>query len=128
MSRKKFVVKRSEWYRGKGWSYSALFRRSDGKKCCLGFCAIQLCEATEKQIEGLGSPHSTVNRCNDPLTWPAGFIVGAGTYDNPLFKTNSALVCNIISVNDDLYIDEPQRESELTKLFAQLNIDVEFVE
>src|SRR5688572_27764018 len=45
----KVIVKRSEWIRGVGDYYSRLLC-PDGKKCCIGFHALQILELTEEDI------------------------------------------------------------------------------
>ncbi len=57
----KFTVKRSEWLNGEGGINSKLLREKDGKKCCLGFCCLQL-GCTEDEIKNMHNPWEVVSR------------------------------------------------------------------
>lgn len=57
----KFTVKKSEWLRDEGGSFSYLLRRSDNKKCCLGFLALE-CGAKDDDIRSRDNPANVVNK------------------------------------------------------------------
>ena len=121
----KFTVSRKTWLRGTeattlGKSY--LLHPDNYKMCCLGFLA-RACGATDRDILRHHSPRSTdVN----VISWPEDIKPCVGSLSGMV--CNSILTDSIMNVNDDDTLDDNQRETELKRLFAIGNIEIEFEE
>ena len=105
----KLIIDRAKWLRGD--ERSCLLRVEDRKMCCLGFLGLA-CGAVEDEITACPSPSSAVQ-----VPWPSGLIVR---------KRNTPACSSLMLVNDDPTLSDTDREAELTRLFRQLNIEVEF--
>lgn len=113
----KFTVKRSEW--GRGCEYdSFLLNGENNKKCCLGFLAMAS-GATEEEICFRGKPMP-----NDGVKWPAALFSNS----NPGSEKQSDICFSLMKCNDMAGFSETEREKILTKIFASINIEVEFVD
>ena len=111
----KLIIDRAKWLRGEDSWKSCLFRVEDRKMCCLGFLSLA-CGAVEAEITACPSPSSV---CKQAL-WPSGLLDEGG---------NNTLTCtSLMEVNDDPdpSLSNTEREAQLTYLFQQLNIEVEF--
>jgi hypothetical protein len=116
-----FVVKRSEWYRGQGSTFSRLLRDEDQKKCCLGFLA-QTCGYSEHEIEDKGY----FNDLDDTSKIPDFFFAGEFKFRDVVKRYNSRFADEVAFINDDRNISNAQREQALTDLFATQGIQVKF--
>jgi hypothetical protein len=111
---KKFVIKRSEWHRGGKESLGTCqLLNEQGNKCCLGFYALA-CGLEENQIKDVFYYTS----CKvEP------FI--KDVIPNELWK--DANNRNMFPrVNDDKKISDKEREVKLTKMFADIGVEVLF--
>ena len=115
----KFTVKRSEWLRGEGSNESGLL--CNGRLCCLGFYSralgfsdLDLREATAPSmlIDNLGVKFDSKLLENDRLLY--GVDTKESTY--------------LMTVNDNPDLEDQKREEILTQKFAELGIEVEFVD
>lgn len=70
---KKFTVKRSEWYRGKG-PQDSLLLNEDKQKCCLGFYGIA-CGLRSQDIRGISAPAGVIDEHNK--LWKSFLITGS---------------------------------------------------
>lgn len=109
-----FTVKRSEWYRGKGYEESKLLRE-DGKRCCIGFVG-QQCGFTDERLLGI----STVARSRyngDSSAWPAWML-----------KEFSGEIQEAYTVNDRESITDGEREAQLKEIFKRNGYEIVFVD
>lgn len=111
----KLIIDRSKWLRGdeKGTSY--LLRSSDNKMCCLGFLCIAL-GAKEEDIRQVEMPDQMDRSIKIP------------DYLNHPFRTIGKFPRSAADLNDDRSIYDKERERKLIALFAEQNIQLEFVD
>lgn len=125
---KKLVIDRATWLHGEGGDKSYLLR-ADGKKCCLGFLAIQN-GYKEKDILEKRSPSSLRVVENLRKIWE-GIIDGswASKLGYSMMETNDGRTgMPILNSSGEMTINSDEdREKRLIKLFKQIDIDVEFV-
>jgi hypothetical protein len=121
----KLIINRREWRRGesaaeKGDPTALLCK--DGSKCCLGFYALQ-CGFTPKQIRGALGPIDVpvTNKTTSP-EWLKLIWFNAALR----IHQNSLLTADAMQINDTADYTEEERESKLTKLFAENGVEVEF--
>lgn len=111
----KLTIDRTKWLRGEGSERSYLLRTEDGKYCCLGFFSIA-CGLTDEQISNIHSPIDLTDQVNDP------------NFEKLLEKPgNSYFAYKLMDLNDLQTITEQGRELELTSMFAEEGIEVEFI-
>jgi hypothetical protein len=122
----KLIIDRKEWRRGGSAAEkedpTALLCK-DGRKCCLGFYALQ-CGFTPKQIRGALCPVD-VFPVEYKTTSPEWLKL---VWFDAVLKThlNTPLTGEAMRINDTADYTEEERESQLTKLFAENGIEVEF--
>lgn len=111
----KLTIKRSEWLHGEGGRVSRLLRATDNKMCCLGFLGIA-CGLTRDEILGKSEPSEITSS-----KWIKGLI---------LDSSEGTETCHqLMMANDSLsYLFETKREARIISLFAELDVQVEFVE
>jgi len=107
---KKFTVKREEWLRGTTPSF---LRNKKGKMCCLGFCALQLFNYIPQDIENVGMPHEFDTDENYAETWGS-------------LESDDEHLYQISHTNDSYDLSDDEREEELTELFLDVGIKIEF--
>ncbi len=114
MSAKKFVVKRSEWRRGKG-PFGSLLCRKDGMKCCLGFMGKQL--GIDESSMGVGYPHSL----------ESGLLARFPAL--PISDSWRGIIHweDFAHINDDPNLSDDERETELKKLAERAGFEFEFI-
>jgi len=115
----KFTVERSTWARGKTDETNFLFNKYTNKRCCLGFVCKQL-GFEDAQLEGVGSPIH--------LTWPLGGVGRNVLMDNGSTGYESPLTERAITINDDEFIDDEQREENLSKEFKLAGHEMVFID
>lgn len=111
---KKLIINRKKWYRGKGGKGSFLVLSDGpqgGKMCCLGFLGLA-CGISARSMTDVSTPSDVLS---DKIRkkWPEGLIgtnVGA---------------C-LIATNDEGGMTARKRESELKRLFKEIDYRVEF--
>lgn len=115
---KTLVIDRKTWFRGRGHVNSSLLRGE--AMCCLGFAAIQLCEAKPIDISGVASPQST-----------EGAVLGRfrklGLVDLSGLPRNTKECFDLMTLNDDPSILDNERESLLTERFRSIGIQAQFI-
>lgn len=110
----KLTITRSEWLRGEGFLPSRLVRSQDNKMCCLGFLGVA-CGIPKEKMMNIGSPfYLNQNK------WPEKLISN--------LDTGFGACQNLMAINDTQSLNDPEREAELTKEFASIDIQVEFTE
>ena len=134
---KKVVIKRSEWLRGEYSELSALFRESDGKRCCLGFVANQLIGLSDEEIDGVSAfdgaaadvykgKYSDVKRRAENVRYRAREMLSA------IFtmrdRQGRPLATQIVHINDDARIVDSEREEKIIEMFKKIDIAIEFVD
>lgn len=117
----KLVIDRSKWLRGEGSYNSYLLRATDKKQCCIGF----LCEALGVPKDDLVAIKGSQRLIQHNL--PAWLM----TPNDDLFCSKKSDLFKAYALNDMYagepgYIDEANRELEITTLFARHGIEVEF--
>lgn len=113
----KFVVKRSEWYRGKGSSASMLLRK-DGMKCCIGFVG-QQCGIPDYELMCRRQVWTFTRSCHLETVWPEWMMRAVGDYTD----INKAYV-----FNDDPNISDTEREFKLAEIFKKNGDEIVFVD
>lgn len=110
----KLVIDRNRWLRGEGGAVSKLHRISDGKMCCLGFFCYAL---GASDLEGFASPYSVGafrQWFGDEHGW------------HPRGPQDDA-INNLIALNDSETLSESSREQAIKYNFAELDVEVEFI-
>jgi hypothetical protein len=108
----KFQVKRSLWYRGKTGSALVVEETTPTKArkmCCLGFLGVA-CGVPRGQMLGISYPSWAGA---PPECWPEGICTEE---------------IDIAKINDTYPTDDATREGLLTSKFAELGVQVEFVD
>lgn len=120
----KLIIKRSEWLRGEGSDGSYLYRREDGKRCCLGFLGKQLCGITDEQMAGKEMPNAL------PLCdWlPKMLDLDADSTPFDPILINSIITAYLSINNDRVMMSEEEREKNIAQLMIQLDVEVVFVD
>lgn len=113
-----FVVKRSEWYRGRGGRYSRLLVVT--KRCCLGFVA-QQCGIEDKDLMKNATP-GQVGKTNE--TFPTNFY---SPYAENI-EMGPGWIMAAMRTNDDQDITDPIREEQLKSLFVANGHTISFVD
>ncbi len=117
----RFTVTRDEWFRGEGPDGSRLLL-PDGRKCCLGFLGLE-CGLDERDILGKET-FSMIDTHVDQTVLPGTLIERRPP---GLIGYNETRLCDdIIEVNDDEEMSDDERESTLTRLFAEAGVEVTF--
>lgn len=116
----KLVIDRTRWLRGE--SQGVLLRARDGKMCCLGFEAIRR-GCTEDEIAGVTTPaYLSKDNPHIKLFTDLSLVDERGLpYDD------NALCESLTATNDAGDLSDAARESRITELFAEIDIEVEFV-
>lgn len=122
----KLTIDRARWLRGEGGHDSYLLRERDQKMCCIGQLA-QACGVSEDALAGernlfaIGKHESkAVNLSLRPYRYNP---------DSP----NSTAFCDhraitkAYNINDQDGITEKGREEELTKILAEMGVEVTFI-
>lgn len=127
---KKLVIDRQRWLRGEGGGSSALLRPSDCKMCCLGFyCLLEGLD--EEQIKNIGMPSELILEVveDHPSLSPLVRVREEWDEDGALVPVKDDTdVCNALATaNDDEKLDAAEREAKIISLFAQIDIEVEFI-
>lgn len=130
----KFTVKRSEWLRWgesllpDGSLGSCLYRSSDGKKCCLGFLALEA-GCTLNDIRDVGSPENLFCRSKIKITGLTTLSPHPFMHAIRREEYHTEVCKSILHTNDTSSIEsDEQREEELMKLFQELGVEVIFVD
>lgn len=122
--RKRFTVDRKTWLRGKG--RSSVLLDDKGCRCCLGFAAQQLCGIADSVLFGKTTPASLPRLFANTIPQLVRVHDGIIPEHNGEFS-DSAQGNMIMHFNDTCGLFDEEREELLTKRFAELGIDVEFI-
>lgn len=108
------TVSRKKWLRGSG-PHSAMFRNGSGQYCVLGRYAAAK-GVPDRSLTRVGD----LGAIDDTEAWPESL------YDRETGTTY--LAHEIMRTNDDVDLDDTQRETLLVELFADANIALTFVD
>jgi len=111
----KLVIDRAKWLRGEGSGPSRLLRKSDHKRCCIGF----LCSALgvpDAQMENVGGSQNIAS-CGLLPDWLSE--LPTPIHDPDLFEAYHA--------NDDESLSEEDRERSVATILAKHDVQVEFI-
>jgi hypothetical protein len=134
MSKKrfKFTVERSKWLRGNPQT-SVLLDGDTGKMCCVGFLS-RACGLEKRTISEQGTLSELANRGGSSAKAVSRRKVLAqflkdlkGRAWRSAKYANSNVAQEIYEANDMRHAGDGAIEARLRSLFAQLDIDVEFV-
>lgn len=118
----KYIVKRSEWYRGHAWASQLL--RTDGLKCCIGFVG-QQCGIPDEDLVGRG----TVSYSLYESTYsPSPSFVKYPEWMRPQERLAVNAISEAYTVNDDPGIPDKVREQRLKKIFRSQGDKIEFID
>lgn len=133
---KKLTIDRKRWLRGEGSEVSALLRKNDGKMCCIGFYALQV-GYTPTDIEDIQTPPSLSQQGAELKPDMLRLVTEQLNYQlkkpyHTRYLANE--VCaDLMEINDrvdnglDGAFPEEEREERIRKLFAKIDVEVEFI-
>jgi hypothetical protein len=117
----KLIIDRDKWLRGEGAEHSYLIRPTDCKQCCLGFDLLRR-GFTVTELTGNKMP-TDVASSEDQADRLQGLVERCcGCHWD-----SSELANQLMLVNDSRERDQQEREQEIARLFAEIGVDVEFV-
>lgn len=114
---RKLTIDRSVWLRGAADSY---LLREDGKRCCVGIY-LGACGVSDEQLFKRCTAFS-VSVFDDEAEFPQE---ARWTLDDVYNNSDTAM--KLYRTNDDLSLSAEQRETRVRELFAEQDIEVEFV-
>lgn len=119
----KLIIDRTTWLRAEP-QQSSLKRKSDGKKCCIGFDAIRR-GYTEAEIEGIGSP-AGLNHASERFS---DLVAPRNRFNDEVGHLTRAkdLCFNLMKANDDGATSDAAKEERITKLYATIGVIVQFI-
>ena len=117
--REKLTINTATWLHREGGGTSSLFRATDGKRCCLGFYLQDNCGVSPAQLQGFSSPDMLPASLRRTL--PAWLIMSGSDYNTPLVE-------KLMTANDERESLEEATREAIRELFAQVNIDVKYVD
>lgn len=118
--RHKFTITRSTWLRGSGDNVSSMLHNPKvDKMCCLGHYGLS---------RGLSKEDMT--NCRTPKYLPLPFheVFYPFLTQLGIFSGNNEICIKLMDANDNNTIVEKSREEIITRLFAEANIAVTFVD
>jgi len=111
---KKLIIDRKKWQHAGRNGDTLLLHPKNKRMCCLGFDALNE-GLTEGQIIEFSRPEELEIKI-------PGITRREGTH-----FAETVMAYNLIEVNDDRKISEDTREAKITKLFAKIGREVEFI-
>ena len=115
----KLVIDRTKWFRGKSRG-SRLYRKQDGKMCCLGFLSLA-CGYTVTEIRQHRTPFSLWDTTGE-WRFPICREEQSSSLDDLRY-----IYGNLMITNDDEGISEPEREKQVTAEMKKLDVNVDFI-
>jgi hypothetical protein len=113
----KFTVDRKTWYRGNGPSGSALLRE-DGCRCCIGFVG-QQCGVPDEALLNVRSVEYLKLGDQQKAKFPEWMWEFVGH--------SYAGIEQAYHINDDRFMNDEERETQLKTIFANNGDEIEFV-
>lgn len=112
----------STWDRGREFDIptaknpdSFISLSSKNGMCCLGFAAIQLCGATQDEIEMVGIP----SECSNSVEWPEYLV-------EPGYEVDTELTKELIKINDREGLDDKNRVEQLNQALKEAKAPIRF--
>lgn len=117
---KEFTIKRSEWYRGKGYLHSKLLDDC-GLKCCLGFFALE-CGLSKEEILDIEEPAQLLSKDEDSklIEWETFLVDELGS--------NTSDCSSLMLINDSKVSSDKEKEDSIIRIFNNKGIKVSFVD
>ena len=128
----KFTIDRGEWLNGNILESlnsacdnfdSCLYNPTLNKKCCLGILLSPF--FTDEEMEYTRTPRNLLWYVNDVDSFISNLSKDAQDMFNNIY--NDPETSRLLNINDSYDFTLEQREEELTKSFAKLDIEVDFV-
>lgn len=107
------IIDRSKWRTGTHGKGDTFLLNNEGYMCCLGF-----------RCEQMGIPKKDLRRQPNPVD--LGYIWYIPGLMNQ-YGEQTSLTEQAISINDHDWLTDYERETQLTKLFDDYGITVEFI-
>ena len=123
----KLVIDRKRWLRGESALQSSLLRRKDKKMCCFGFLALA-CGAEESEILEKPNPSNVAKykwAKKDEFKW----TVKPSEFSDVSFNISKSarLAMRLNDITNLSASPDFLREIELTKIFSDEGIELEFI-
>lgn len=115
----KLVIDRTRWLRGEGRG-SRLLRQEDNKMCCLGFLG-QHCGVSDAEMLERAAPWQA-----KPEKFPSWLTIKLDPEEDSVLDASKACY-DIMRTNDNTSLSDLTREATLVEMFANHDIQVEFV-
>ena len=112
----KFIIKRSNWLRGKG-SFRSRLLNDYGEMCCLGFLG-KACGMSKRTLYGQTCP---IMVDEFGVRYPEKII-------NAKTKSNTKACKRLMVTNDSERIKDSDREKSLKRQFKRIGITVKFID
>jgi hypothetical protein len=114
-------INRHTWLRGEGSLVSYLLRPSDQRRCCLGQ-ALGDAGMTDDELRGIKSP-AELRKTGIVVPEQWKWLLSS---PSPTMRAHSEEGSKLMSINDNEELTPEQREAQLTKVFAESGVEVEF--
>lgn len=115
-----FTIERSRWYRGQGGHESALLRKEDSLRCCLGFYG-EACGVPDYEMLDISTPFEVKNNVDDEFPIQMEWLIHKDGIEN------SQDCLALVHINDASHLPESEREAQITEIFARNGHTVTFV-
>lgn len=118
-TREKLIIDVKTWLHREGGEMSKLLRNGDGKRCCMGIYLQNNHGVKPDDMLHVACPSFLDPRIKKHLPhW---------LFD-PVLEQDSQAVCFLMRANDDLDASEEDTRGNISRLFAEVGVDVGFVE
>lgn len=126
----KIIIDRSKWLRGG----SGVLSNIDGKMCCLGFALNQLCSISQDIMFNHGCPEDLTTSIKEGIleNEPASFLLNELPLDTETIRGERTMLLDswecsrLMSINDDLGLEDSEREKQISAIFKKYDTEVEF--
>ncbi len=119
---KTLIIDRKKWLRGEGDSESYLLRLSDEKMCCLGIY-LESCGIERARLLNRASPAALSASTMETFPEEAKWLICT----NGLRFRHPNKVSKLMEINDESSFSEEEREVEISEIFLENGIKVEFI-
>ena len=116
--KEKLTINPAIWLHREGAHVSYLLRASDGKRCCLGIYLQDNCGISPDLLQGQGSPRQLPKSIRETLP----------DWLSCLSDNNTPLVERLMAANDIPTTGERVARLDISSLFAEVGVEVEFTE
>lgn len=123
----KLIIDRSKWRTGRDiineTGNSTLLLNHEGFMCCLGFDALR-CGIEPEDIKGIGEPDALKDHLFDKISH---LVTIVDESDGTSSIIDSDFAMEAIAINDAFYSSQEERENDIKKHFATIEVEVEFI-